>query len=340
MENIAEYSEHNLDLLSYDKDSEKDFDFNVYYGGYEDYLGILKLFFDLSFKYREYDAIYFDKPSNVWTSIFARLQGKKIFSHVHGREVERKISRVRSYLREGLFDFGLRIAHRFIVVSSFTANKLVSRGAAEKKVEVVHNGVAFERFSSGREMETSESVFDKNCFSLLTVSRLDERKGHDIVMEAIKDLNNVEYIIVGTGDYEESLKEKCRALGIEDKVKFVGYLEEERLPDYYASSDLFLMPSKNIEETGNFEGFGLVFLEANAAGKAVIGSNTGGIPDAIKDGETGFLAETEPEDIRDKIMKLKEDDELRCEMEENAVEWAREHDWPKVIKKIDDILED
>jgi phosphatidylinositol alpha-1,6-mannosyltransferase len=272
--------------------------------------------------------------------MFARIQGKNILSHVHGSEVEIEITRIRSYLREGLFDLGLRVVNKFIAVSDFTSSKLILRGAKESKVETVHNGVEFERFHNSSAINRKEIEVPEDKFLLITVSRLEPKKSQDLVMHAIKNLDDIHYLIVGTGDEREYLEEKMKELDISEKISFAGYVEDDKLPSYYKASDLYVMPSRYIKETGNVESWGISFLEANAAGKAVIGANNGGMPESIKDGETGFLAETNTDDVREKIVRLQEDDELRYEMEDNAVDWAREHDWPKVVSKIDKIIED
>ncbi len=128
---------------------------------------------------------------------------------------------------------------------------------------------------------------------ILTVARLIRRKGIDTVIRALprvlEEVPNAVYLIGGEGEYQETLKKLVRALDLESKVLFAGYLEDAELPQYYARCDLFIMAST--EEAGETEGYGLVFLEANAYGKPVIGSRIGGIPEAIVDGVTGRLVE-------------------------------------------------
>lgn len=340
MESIVEFSDHHVDVLSYSgEDDEKDHDAEIIQKDFSGYLGLLKMFYYLSRYSGKYDVIYFDKPDDAWTALMAKLQGKSVFAHSHGSETYIDIVRLRSYLRKLLFGLSVKTVDKFIAVSNFTKERLKLHGAQGSGVEVVHNGVDFERFNSGQELEKENFGIPEDAFLITTVSRLHKRKGHDLVIDAIKDLEDVYYLIVGTGNQRENLKSKAENLGISDRVTFTGYVESSELPNYYTTGDIFAMPSKHMEYEGGTEGFPLVFLEANAAGLPVIGSEAGGSLDAIKDGETGFLADTDPEDIRDKIVKLKEDDELRSEMEDNAVEWAREHDWPRVIKKIDDILD-
>jgi glycosyltransferase involved in cell wall biosynthesis len=124
---------------------------------------------------------------------------------------------------------------------------------------------------------------------MLTVSRLsasERYKGHDMVLCALARLSEVEpglcYIIAGEGEYKKSLMQMAAELGVSDRVYFPGFIPSAELPDYYRLCDLFIMPSTK-------EGFGIVFMEAMAAGKPVIGGNVDGSADALADGELGVL---------------------------------------------------
>ena len=120
-----------------------------------------------------------------------------------------------------------------------------------------------------------------------------KRKGHRNIVQALpKVLEKVPeavYLIVGEGTEEDELRQLARHCGVEHQVIFAGSVSPEELPLYYNTGDVFIMTSREIEEEGDFEGFGIVFLEANACGKPVIGGNSGGVKDAIVEGETGLL---------------------------------------------------
>ena len=149
---------------------------------------------------------------------------------------------------------------------------------------------------------------------ILTVGRwaADERyKGADILMEAIAELApdfpQVQLVLVGSGDDTARLKQHARNLAIEDRVHFVSGLSRLELARYYAAADIFALPS-----TG--EGFGLVFLEAMAFGKPVIGTSIGGIPDVVKNGQDGLLVEPTKEGVSAALRSSISDQVLRNEL--------------------------
>ncbi len=116
-------------------------------------------------------------------------------------------------------------------------------------------------------------------------------------------------------------------LRLESTVLFTGGVSDDDVLAYYQTCDVYAMPNRTTA-TGDTEGFGLVFLEAGACGKAVIGGKAGGVPDAIRNGETGFLVDgTSVEAIAGACIKLLDDHELRDRFGANGLEHARQNDW-------------
>jgi len=333
MENIARFSDHEMDVLTktHENSDDSKYDFEVIRKDFSGYAGYLKKSLYLLRKSREYDVIYLSAPDSSWVTIPASLT-TKVVSHAHGRELFIDIKRLRTYLRKFLFLIGIKSVDQFIAISDWTGSRLEESGIDESRIEVIPNGVDYERFQTEETIKKPET----DEFVILTVSRLDPRKGHDLVMKAITDID-CKYVIVGSGSEESRLREKARELDIKDKVLFEGYIDDEKLPAYYNSADLFVMPSKHLED-GNVEGFGITYLEANSTSLPVIGSSTGGIPTAIRDGYNGLLCEPDADSVRETIMKLKENDEMREKMREDAKEWAKQHDWENIIEQIDSVL--
>ena len=151
---------------------------------------------------------------------------------------------------------------------------------------------------------------------LLTVGRLVERKGHDYVIKAlpdiIKEIPEIHYLIVGDGVYRNELERLSGKLNIRDFITFAGFIPDDELPEYYAMCDVFIMVSREIKEKGDVEGFGIVYLEANAMKKPVIAGRSGGITDAVEDGVNGILVNpTEEKEIARVIIKSMKDDKMR-----------------------------
>jgi phosphatidylinositol alpha-1,6-mannosyltransferase len=166
---------------------------------------------------------------------------------------------------------------------------------------------------------------------LLTLARLDERKGQDMMIRAIPKIleavPDLAYLVVGEGIMMERLWKLVSELRLESTVLFTGGVSDDDVLEYYRTCDVYAMPNRTTV-TGDTEGFGLVFLEAGACGKAVIGGKAGGVPDAIRDGETGFLVDgTSVDAIAGACIKLFEDQELRDRFGTNGLEHALQNDW-------------
>ncbi|OGI06663.1 MAG: hypothetical protein A3I68_06325 [Candidatus Melainabacteria bacterium RIFCSPLOWO2_02_FULL_35_15] len=150
---------------------------------------------------------------------------------------------------------------------------------------------------------------------ILSVARLDPReryKNIDLVIKALpevlKNIPDAYYVIVGEGTDRFRLELLAKNLGVRDNVIFAGFIPDDLLSLYYESCDIFILPS-----TG--EGFGIVFLEAMYFSKPCIGANAGGIPEVIKDKETGILCSpNDSTSLSDSIIKLLKDNDLRNKM--------------------------
>lgn len=191
----------------------------------------------------------------------------------------------------------LRSADVVIANSRYTG-ELVRRFAPGAVVEVVPLGVDAERFNpSGREAERLRRAWNGKRV-VLSVSRLAGYKAHDTVMLAIAAMPpearvDLVYAIAGRGPAEQSLRDLAAKLGIADHVAWLGFVDEADLPALYAAADLFALVTRESEVTREVEGFGLVFLEAQACSTPVIGSRTGGIPDAVVEDKGGWLIEAD-----------------------------------------------
>ncbi len=179
-----------------------------------------------------------------------------------------------------------------IANSSHTKALLQDVGVESDKIHVIHPGVNLHAFRVGD--EAGQGVRQQYRLGqapiLLTVGRMQRRKGQDMVIRALphiqEEMPQVKYVLVGTGEDCAYLEALAHELGVTESVIFAGSVSDHDLASYYAACDLFIMPNRQIGE--DIEGFGMVYLEAGAARKPVIGGISGGTEDAIVDGVTGL----------------------------------------------------
>ncbi len=139
---------------------------------------------------------------------------------------------------------------------------------------------------------------------LLTVARLIERKGHLKVLEALKDLPEATYHIVGDGPYLGTIVKAVNDLGLQDRVRISKNISDEELPDVYREADIFVMPTTKTQT--DREGFGIVYLEAQLFGLPVIATRHPGVDEAVRDGEGGLLIGDTPHELVAAIQRLKD----------------------------------
>ncbi len=208
------------------------------------------------------------------------------------------------------------------------------------KIEVINPGVEAPYISGTdtRALQEKNKLGEK--LVLFTISRLVKRKGHDLVIKIMPQLTekypNLFYYIAGTGEDEDYLKDLAKG---NDHIIFLGKLKERDKWNWLCACDIFVMPSRHIGDDftpNDFEGFGIVYLEAAICGKPVIAGRSGGIEDAVVDHETGILVDPESEDsILDGIDELAGNFLLRKEMGERALERAAEEfNWGDKAKEI------
>ena len=276
--------------------------------------------------------------------LLRRLTGWRVAVIAHGMEITKKGSRLRRRL--GLrWTFGS--ADLSLAVSRYTRERVAEFGVAPEIIEVLPCGVDADRFVPGDGAAVRRRLGLEGLPVVLTLSRVVARKGHDLVIEALHDVRrhvpNATYVVAGSGneDYLQHLHEMTREKQLEDVVHFLGHTPDDDLPGLYSASDVYVMPSRTSDGGGNYEGFGITYLEANACGVPVIGADTGGVPDAIADGETGYLVPSE--DVRvlaDRIVRLLSDPVLAHRLGENGrARVLRSFTWNHLAERFLDLLE-
>jgi len=204
-----------------------------------------------------------------------------------------------------------------IAVSKYTFSELTELyGIDEKKIFVIYNGVDINKFKprvNKAELKREFSLEEKQK-TVLFVGRLYHRKGLEILLHSIppvlQEFSDVKFAISGTGfkEKEESLRKLAKKLKIEEQVKFLGYIPDEKLPFLYSASDIFVLPAI-------YENFPFAILEAQATGLPVISTKVGGIPEFLTDNENGFLIDPgDPTQLTQKVLTLLQDQQLAKEM--------------------------
>ncbi|MCE5231059.1 glycosyltransferase family 4 protein [bacterium] len=252
-------------------------------------------------------------------------------NYIHGEELTQEAfiagGPIARYLARGQ-RLAARNARMNIVVSRFTADRLKAlANPPGDRIRILPNFVDTEKFHppADREALRRELGFEGRTV-LITIARLIPRKGIDQVLRALAASHSLPenwvYLIGGTGAAEASLRALAAELGLGERVRFLGYLAEDQLPRYHGGADVFIQTNRAVG--GDTEGFGIVFLEANACGTPVIGGIAGGTADAIEEGVSGLRVDGDDAGaVRAAIEKLAGDAELRRRMGEAGLERVR-----------------
>ncbi|MBL7197577.1 MAG: glycosyltransferase family 4 protein [Candidatus Omnitrophica bacterium] len=253
-----------------------------------------------------------------------------------------KYNCIRMFIKRLTFDRAKKITS----ISYFMKDKLAVRGIDALKIKVVYPGVDSARFVpriDAKKIITKHGLENKKI--LLTVSRLDDYKGHDMVIKTLPRLiskfPDIVYLVVGEGPNERSLRKLIDELNLSNYVIFAGWVDDTTIPLYYNACDIFIMLSREVASEAKVEGYGLVFLEANACGKPIIAGRSGGVEDAVIDGVTGILVDPlDLEEIGRAVTKILNDKHYAELLGTNGLGRIKDDglDWHNVGRKIRVIL--
>lgn len=238
----------------------------------------------------------------------------------------------------------LKRMDKIICVSSYTRTQCIRRGIPAALCEVIPNGVNMLEFadqftSTGmRNLQSLAGKMIKGRKVLLTVGRLIERKGvvhfiTEIMPRLLAQRPDITYLIVGEGPQRDLIETRIASLHLGNHVALLGRIDDDTLRATYSVADLFVMP--NIPVQNDIEGFGLVALEAAAAGRYVVASKLDGIPEAIIPGQNGTLIDPLDADTYvNTILDLLADDEKREGLGNQAREFVRSrYSWDIVARR-------
>jgi phosphatidylinositol alpha-1,6-mannosyltransferase len=261
---------------------------------------------------------------------------------LHGLDFSSGLARPR---KRFLMRLILKRADKIICANSRVAQMVLDfNRQLEDKVKIVNPGV--ELSSPAVSLEKVQNLQQhyglEDAFTLLTLGRLTLRKGVDSVIKALadpalKDLK-IKYFIAGTGAQEKYLRELASQSPRQEGIVFLGEISEADKWNWLYACDAFIMPAREIGP--DFEGFGIVYLEANLAGKPVIAGDSGGVKDAVQNLANGLLVNPEKiEEISQAILRLAHDKKLAGELGEKGRQRAQaEFNWEKQARMLCELI--
>ena len=266
----------------------------------------------------------------AWKALAPRRRRIVIFAH--GEE----ITSAGSSRQLTILSYWIYKISTLVIANSLNTETLVRSHTPSAKTVVIHPGVIPADFLFPEEkLVYARAVygFTPNDIVLVTVARIETHKNHANVLKAMRRLLDsglqLKYLIVGGGGEEQTLRTLAKDLCLEQAVKFAGFLPDRERSLAMALADIHIMPSINNGLV--FEGFGIVFIEAAAAGIPSIAGNVGGQAEAVLHGKTGLVIDGANVDaIVVAIRQLAEKPRLRHEMGEAGRQWAAAHEWPSV----------
>jgi len=276
-----------------------------------------------SLSFEEY-ASQSSRPINFmeWVSFRMQLIGRKL--------LEKKV---------------LRKSDHIVVLSEYTKEKLQKvYGLSPTKIHIIPGGVDLNRF---RPLKNKQALrtrlgLPNGHFMLLTIRNLEPRMGLENLILALKEIvkerSDILLTIGGEGPLTQDLKNLATEVGVEDSVKFVGYIPEEELPSYYQMADLFILP------TSELEGFGLITVEALASGLPVLGTPVGGTKEILAHMGPEFLfSDVTPDSMARLILKSMQgwatNPEIYNEISRKCRKVAEDHySWDAHVAKLENLF--
>lgn len=288
------------------------------------------------------DAVFASNYFRFWRP-WLKNRKEPSFAFLHGEDVASGLNHwwpgrrafVREYVRNT----------RWIYVNSRYTSDIIRQGTGAANVTPVGCGCTLpEELEVPTRLEARERLGWGGEKVILTVARMIRRKGVDIVLRAMPDIlskwPDCRYVVGGTGSEEQEFRKLAKEYKLQNSVQFLGRISEETKTDVYAASDLFVMPCRG--NNSLVEGFGIAFLEANAHGLAVVGTNVGGIPDAVENNVNGLLVQQEnPKMLAGAISGLLGDEAARKRMAQAGQQRVRTRfNWPHIARLIlEDLME-
>jgi phosphatidylinositol alpha-1,6-mannosyltransferase len=280
---------------------------------------------------RGIDTVWFGAaaPLALLSPLARRAGVNRIIASTHGHEVGwSMLPLARTALR--------RIGNDTDVVtfiSQYTRSRFAAAFGPDAALEHLAPGVDTDRFEpdavAGAEMRARYRLGRRPV--VVCVSRLVPRKGQDMLIRALpairQRVDGAALVIVGGGPYRDDLRRLAHGSGVAEHVVFTEGVPSDELPAHHAMADVFAMPCRTRGSGLDVEGLGIVYLEASATGLPVVAGDSGGAPDAVRDGETGYVVGgKDVPALADRLTTLLADPALAARMGKAGRAWV-ESDW-------------
>jgi glycosyltransferase involved in cell wall biosynthesis len=272
-----------------------------------------------------------------WLKVFKERQeslGHKLLAHVHSRKgalptlliaKRLKLKTVLHWRVAAPIRFPLKFADAVIAVSDAAARQILKGNFPAEKVAVVRSSIDtkfFEPFDGARMQMRNHLELEEDDFVVAGMGRLVKGKGYEVLLKSLAELVPLDrptLLLAGDGSERQRLEDLANELGVAQQVKFLGFQSDVR-PILWAADIFVHVPTTFPEGTPN------AILEAMAAGLPVIATPVGGIPEVVRDGETGLIVPSnDRKALAEAILKLRQDEALRTELGKQAQKWVQEH---------------
>ena len=258
------------------------------------------------------------------------LKKTKSFCLLHSKEINHEIG---SSLNKRLIK-STNKANFIVANSNFTKDLAIKVGIDSSKIRVIFPGIQQPKSIENEFKMKAEAIFKDSFPRIITIARLEKRKGHDKILMSIKNLKakfpNIKYISIGFGAEENSLKKLSKALSIEKEVIFLKDIDENLKLSLISASNLFFMPSRIDKKS--VEGFGISYMEAASYGIGSIGGKDGGASDAIVHNKTGLICDgNDLNSIYEAVINFFANNKF-SDFGKSAQKFSENFHWNKVVK--------
>lgn len=249
---------------------------------------------DEGYEFDAIDAHYF-YPDGVAAVVLGKYFNKPVVVTARGTDVN-LLPRYR--VPRKFILWAAENAQAVITVCSYLKDELVGLGVRADRVTPLRNGVDLQRFSL-QDKEAARAALGLDAFTLLSVGQLVQHKGHDVTIRALPMMPDVKLLVAGSGPDRERLEALARHLGVAQRVKLVGPVQQTELRNYYNAADLLVLASER-------EGWANVLLESMACGTPVVASAVCGTPEVVTAPEAGrLMAARTPECLAEAVRLLR-----------------------------------